>query len=82
MSAGSLEEEAWGDQAAHRLYVFMENTVLSTLTEAPTAKDNDLTHIIARAPCCLENGLKARQGQELRAPSIGPCCVPYDGVVA
>lgn len=51
-----------------------ENTVLSTLNEAPTAKDDDRTHVLARAPCCLENGLRGRQGQVLGAPLTVPCC--------
>lgn len=74
VSAGHHGGEAWGDRATHRrLCALMENTVLSTLNE-PTAKDCDLTHILARAPCCLENELQARQGQVLRAPLAGPCC--------
>ena len=81
VSAGHHGGEAWGDRATHRrLCALMENTVLSTLNE-PTAKDYDLTHVLARAPCCLENELQARQGQVLRAPLAGPV-VPCGGVVA
>lgn len=55
--------EAWADRVAHRTHwvlTLMENTTLSTLNEAPAAKDCGPTQVSAIASSCLEHGPQVR----------------------
>lgn len=79
--------QAWrgglGGQSAHRtlwVLTLTENTVLSTLDEAPAAKDRGPTHVLARAPPLL--------GARTTDEALGPAgrhwepLVAYGGLVA